>query len=700
MRRPQWFNSERTLPLAECIPDEPRVDLPPKSLLAGKSWMKATRTKQLDPQMTPQFDFFVDQPPQPEPKRDEMKRKNKKRRKDARPTSSFRDLTKKDEILRAFKVRLWPTAEQKKYFQRCFSVAVLAKQLAYKHFGDQSVKIINISKRIQELRKKICTVEIQKREYDDDPQVTAFKNAKRDTQRKQKQAIAISRTLNVKQKKIKVIDDDNSNSKKKENQRRRTFSIVGKESNPCVRPYLRRRLYDPRVYAYVRNNAVVSFCRAVHSTQAFMEERQAEWDVKNERYRRQCAKMELYERQLMVAEDKHFDNLNEKQHDTSGTTNGKKRRRTKTKGCSIEEADLPISSMLLSNRMPRIPMSPGERPQMKKCQVKPPSRNDPTQSFIIDKDCDAGHSVCWNQAKGHMMIMKHKVKLKGSLCACQRQLARLTDRMPDKQPWTERQCTIKYENGRYYAVIVFAIVPQVHNMDNVPMRAVALDPGVRTFNATCDTKGRFGEIGTGQISHMVNMSRRADKIKSYIDRHLLTANQLWKRHIWRPVKKKQTTRKYKKKLKKKRHKARRKVRALNQRARDLKNDAHWRTARVLCDSYDHIIVPKFRSSNAARFLAKSTTRQMLHWSHYQFRQRLLCKAEELGAKVHLVSEPYTSITCSRCLWINEAFRKNKSKWFECPHCGYAIDRDFNGARNILLMNLEKCVGQLVAHAKQ
>ncbi len=78
--------------------------------------MKATRIKHLDPQMTPQFDFFVDQPPQSEAKQDEIKRKNKKQRKDARPTSSFRDPSKKDEILRAFKMRLWPTVKQKKHF--------------------------------------------------------------------------------------------------------------------------------------------------------------------------------------------------------------------------------------------------------------------------------------------------------------------------------------------------------------------------------------------------------------------------------------------------------------------------------------------------------------------------------------------------------------------------------------------------------
>ncbi len=125
-----------------------------------------------------------------------------------------------------------------------------------------------------------------------------------------------------------------------------------------------------------------------------------------------------------------------------------------------------------------------------------------------------------------MTIMKHEVRLKGSLRVCQRQLTRLTDRMPDKQSKTERQCTIKYENSKYYTIIIFAIVPQVRNTNKVPVKAVALDLGVRTFNAICDTKGRFGEIGTGQISHMVNMSRRADKIKSHIDKHLLTANQL------------------------------------------------------------------------------------------------------------------------------------------------------------------------------
>jgi transposase len=28
-----------------------------------------------------------------------------------------------------------------------------------------------------------------------------------------------------------------------------------------------------------------------------------------------------------------------------------------------------------------------------------------------------------------------------------------------------------------------------------------------------------------------------------------------------------------------------------------------------------------------------------------------------------------------------------SKWFHCPHCHFKVDRDFNGARNILIMNL-------------
>jgi transposase len=98
-----------------------------------------------------------------------------------------------------------------------------------------------------------------------------------------------------------------------------------------------------------------------------------------------------------------------------------------------------------------------------------------------------------------------------------------------------------------------------------------------------------------------------------------------------------------------------------------------------------------------RCLASSTTRQLNLWSHFQFRQRLKHKAEELGVRVHETAEPQTSITCTKCLWIEESFCNNSAKRFACHRCGFKIDRDRNGARNILLHNIERHVGRVEPH---
>lgn len=132
--------------------------------------------------------------------------------------------------------------------------------------------------------------------------------------------------------------------------------------------------------------------------------------------------------------------------------------------------------------------------------------------------------------------------------------------------------------------------------------------------------------------------------------------------------------------------------------RDLKSDAHWKTAKSLCERYDHVIIPRLPVAKMIQSLARSTSRQMLHWSHYQFRQRLQHKAAQLGVCVHVVNEAYTSMACGRCLWIEESFRRNSSKQFKCRRCGYAADRDLNAARNIMLKTVEEAVGTLEAVA--
>jgi putative transposase len=71
-------------------------------------------------------------------------------------------------------------------------------------------------------------------------------------------------------------------------------------------------------------------------------------------------------------------------------------------------------------------------------------------------------------------------------------------------------------------------------------------------------------------------------------------------------------------------------------------------------------------------------------SHYKFRQHLINKSNEYGCKVIIVTEEYTSKACTRCGIKSDKYKKRRKK---CESCGYKIDRDINGSRNILIKNL-------------
>jgi len=75
--------------------------------------------------------------------------------------------------------------------------------------------------------------------------------------------------------------------------------------------------------------------------------------------------------------------------------------------------------------------------------------------------------------------------------------------------------------------------------------------------------------------------------------------------------------------------------------------------------------------------------QML--SHYSFRQHLNNKCIEYGCHMEIVTEEFTSKTCTKCGQIEDKFNKRTKK---CSHCNYTINRDIGGARNILIKNID------------
>ena len=63
------------------------------------------------------------------------------------------------------------------------------------------------------------------------------------------------------------------------------------------------------------------------------------------------------------------------------------------------------------------------------------------------------------------------------------------------------------------------------------------------------------------------------------------------------------------------------------------------------------------------------------------------KCREYGSELIEVTEEYTSKTCTNCGVQSENYNNRIKK---C-NCGYKINRDINGARNILIKNIKKVV---------
>lgn len=190
-------------------------------------------------------------------------------------------------------------------------------------------------------------------------------------------------------------------------------------------------------------------------------------------------------------------------------------------------------------------------------------------------------------------------------------------------------------------------------------RVVSIDPGLRTFLTCYDPRGAVVEFGAGDRGHML---RTHHHLQGLLSRIAGTADH------------------------RRRCRMARAARRMRQRLHDMVRDVHYRAANWLVKNYDVIVLGKLEVSrlvcNGSSVLSKDNKKALLSWCHYQFRQRLLSKAEEHGKIVHVCDESYTSKTCGSCGRLNQSL--GSSKTFRCRACGQESDRDFHAARNIFI----------------
>jgi IS605 OrfB family transposase len=239
-------------------------------------------------------------------------------------------------------------------------------------------------------------------------------------------------------------------------------------------------------------------------------------------------------------------------------------------------------------------------------------------------------------------------KKKGKNGFCYKVLGEMKSLKPLKN--IKHHCRLCY-NSRTCEFWLYVPVNETKITRTKKLKYCSLDPGLRTFQTIYSPNGICYEIGNDN-----------KKIKLLLK----------KIHNVKIIEGKNN----KKFINKKREKI-----------SNMIDDLHWKTVKFLCRNFNNIYIGKMSTIGIVKKqgnLPKCCKEYCYCLSHFTFRERLKYKAKEYGSIIREVDESYTSKTCGKCSEIKENLCGNKI--FECEKCNLTIDRDINGARNILIKN--------------
>lgn len=134
--------------------------------------------------------------------------------------------------------------------------------------------------------------------------------------------------------------------------------------------------------------------------------------------------------------------------------------------------------------------------------------------------------------------------------------------------------------------------------------------------------------------------------------------------------------------------AKEKVATIHRKIRNRRKHHHFDVANSLVDKNSMIAIESLCVRGMVR--NKKLSRRIYDAGWTSFKHALKSVAELRGASVIEVDAAGTSQQCSAC---GETVRKGLSvRVHRCPHCGLAIDRDVNAARNVLSRALQNTGG--------
>ncbi len=243
----------------------------------------------------------------------------------------------------------------------------------------------------------------------------------------------------------------------------------------------------------------------------------------------------------------------------------------------------------------------------------------------------------------------------------------LTETVP--QEAINKLCIITYDKGRWFIQVQQHINISAEIQGDV--KCVAIDLGVRIF-ATCYSDSEVIIAGDNFSKEVLfPLMKRVDKLLG--ERKLIENTkrdeEQWYQDKIRGIDKK--------------------IDRLKSKKDDLLLDLHNRLAYELVQKYNVIFLPTFEtqkmSRKQGRRIRRRTAREMLSLGHYEFKLRVKWYAKKYGKHIVDCNESYTSKTRSWDGVIDDNLGGKKS----ITDGKIIVDRDINGARGILLKQLNK-----------
>ena len=216
----------------------------------------------------------------------------------------------------------------------------------------------------------------------------------------------------------------------------------------------------------------------------------------------------------------------------------------------------------------------------------------------------------------------------------------------------EYDCRLKIENKKWFICIPFEPIMTKNDNNDV----CALDPGIRKFQTIYSEK---------------------EVVKITMDKELITRYQQ-KLSLYQSLRSRGYISKFK---------CQRGLGKIYDKINNKVDNLHYKTINNLIANYKTIFIPNFENQEIIKVVKGKKTRSLFSYlKHFSFKERLKQKASKTGTNVVVCTEEYTSKTCTRCGSLKEIGRCER---YNCSSCMLNIDRDVNGARNILIKNLCK-----------